>query len=362
MALATTQNRLLIDRHPDVFEEIEISLTNKYYPSIDIDKLTYASGKKVWWRCNAQGHLWETRVSHRSDGKGCPKCPKWTVTAGVNDFGTLFPELPRQWDKEKNADKNPLAIGFSDRVKIWWICDKESHGWQASVSNRTAGHGCPYCGGTKVLNGFNDLATIHPYLEKDWDEVKNKVSFGDSGVSKGSSKKVWWKCNQCQHSWVAMVSGRASGKGCPNCALGKTERGFAEAFSRLTGTDFSSSFIVGNRRLFKSGRIQVDAYSPCLNLVVEYDGEWTHGPKNPQGKSYEERLAEDADTSEALLNMGYKVIRIRENPLEYVTIDSAFIRSSKEEANFYQVSYKSRSSIDHLARKIIKEKADWFSL
>jgi hypothetical protein len=35
--------------------------------------VTANSGKKVWWlgKC---GHEWETRVSHRSNGSGCPYC------------------------------------------------------------------------------------------------------------------------------------------------------------------------------------------------------------------------------------------------------------------------------------------------
>ena len=38
-------------------------------------QVTASSGKKVWWRC-IKGHEWETSISHRSKGSGCPHCHK----------------------------------------------------------------------------------------------------------------------------------------------------------------------------------------------------------------------------------------------------------------------------------------------
>ena len=33
------------------------------------------SDKKVWWKCS-RGHEWQTRISHRNAGSGCPQCAK----------------------------------------------------------------------------------------------------------------------------------------------------------------------------------------------------------------------------------------------------------------------------------------------
>ena len=61
--LATQNPLLALEWHPTK----NGSLTPKM--------VTANSGKKVWWlgKC---GHEWETRVSHRNNGSGCPKCSK----------------------------------------------------------------------------------------------------------------------------------------------------------------------------------------------------------------------------------------------------------------------------------------------
>ena len=33
------------------------------------------SDKKVWWKCNA-GHEWQSTISHRNHGRGCPQCAR----------------------------------------------------------------------------------------------------------------------------------------------------------------------------------------------------------------------------------------------------------------------------------------------
>jgi hypothetical protein len=51
----------------------------------------YTTGKKIWWKCK-KGHEWESDLSHRSIGRGCPFCGK----IALND-GTLFDSLPEAY-------------------------------------------------------------------------------------------------------------------------------------------------------------------------------------------------------------------------------------------------------------------------
>jgi hypothetical protein len=72
--------------------------------------------------------------------------------------------------------------------------------------------GCPYCHGTKVLVGFNDLPTTFPKLAEQadgWDPHK---------YTSGSSTKLWWRCSE-GHRWKTSPNSRsANGTGCPSCA------------------------------------------------------------------------------------------------------------------------------------------------
>lgn len=45
--------------------------------------LTAHSNKKVGWRCE-RGHTWKTRVTHRSNGIGCPSCAKYGFDPNKN--------------------------------------------------------------------------------------------------------------------------------------------------------------------------------------------------------------------------------------------------------------------------------------
>lgn len=126
-----------------------------------------------------------------------------------------FPELLQQWDWEANGDLNPEKVTYKNNRKVWWVCSK-GHKWDAVVSARTNGSGCPYCSGRRAISGVNDLATLYPDVAKQWDEVKNK-GIDISSVSPGSHKSVWWICDK-GHSWKAVVKSRTKGNSCPYCA------------------------------------------------------------------------------------------------------------------------------------------------
>ena len=50
-----------------------------YEKNVDVDphKITPGTNKRVWWRCSACGHCWQTSVGNRTGRKsGCPKCAR----------------------------------------------------------------------------------------------------------------------------------------------------------------------------------------------------------------------------------------------------------------------------------------------
>lgn len=123
--------------------------------------------------------------------------------------------LLREWDAERNLPLTPEAVTRGSHIHAWWRCES-GHRWQAAVYTRTAGAGCPYCTGRKVMPGFNDLASVHPALTVQWDVRKN-APLRPENVSAGSQRQVWWRCER-GHSWRAAVRTRAAGSGCPYCA------------------------------------------------------------------------------------------------------------------------------------------------
>lgn len=107
--------------------------------------------------------------------------------------------------------------------KAWWKCSK-GHEWQAVVSSRSYGTGCPFCSGKLVIPGSTDLATVHPEIAELWN-CKRNADLTPKQFSQHSNKKVWWICDK-GHEWMAAISSLSGGKRCPYCSGRKVLRGF----------------------------------------------------------------------------------------------------------------------------------------
>lgn len=177
--------------------------------------VTAGSKKKVWWRCD-NGHEWEASINHRAKGTGCPYCAGKKVCED-NNLEKVFPDVAAEWHPTKNGDLNPADVASGSGKKVWWLCNKCGNEWEASISHRVNGTGCPCCAGQETVQNINDLSTTHPYIAEEWHPVKNG-NLNPTDVKSGSGKKVWWRCRQ-GHEWKATVNNRANkAKGCPYCS------------------------------------------------------------------------------------------------------------------------------------------------
>ena len=188
------------------------------------DNISPGSHRKVWWTCE-KGHSWRAAVfSVVLNDCDCPYCTGKKAMPGETDLVTLFPQLAKQWDVEKNVDVDPRTVLPFSHEPVWWRCEL-GHSWQAMPFSRTGGKksGCPYCSGKKVLPGFNDLASLHPFVAREWYQPLNGELL-PTMVSPGSNKKVWWRCSE-QHVWEAAIYSRTrkTASGCPVC-MGQAQR------------------------------------------------------------------------------------------------------------------------------------------
>lgn len=101
------------------------------------------SNIKIWWQCN-HGHEWQTTVSSRATGSGCPYC-YGRYASKTNNLASKYPELLKEWDREKNKGLNPSEFTPHVNKKVWWQC-RNGHSWQATIYNRAKNKsGCPVC-------------------------------------------------------------------------------------------------------------------------------------------------------------------------------------------------------------------------
>ena len=173
------------------------------------------SNRRVSWICE-QGHKWEAKIYHRTDGQGCPYCAGQKPILGETDLDTLEPAISRQWHPTQNGNRRPSEFTRFSHFGAIWPCD-EGHEYTAPIYRRSRGCGCPVCDGKKIVPGVNDLASRSPSLKKEWDWEKNSDAIPET-VALHDNRKYHWICQKCGHEWKASPNNRASGKGCPNCA------------------------------------------------------------------------------------------------------------------------------------------------
>ena len=109
------------------------------------ETLKSKSNNKAWWKC-PQGHSWQREIYRQAEKRTCPYCCNKQVLVGYNDLCTLFPEIAKEWDHERNGSVTPDSIVPGHNKKVWWICPRCGRSYQAPPNRRTSqGSGCRKC-------------------------------------------------------------------------------------------------------------------------------------------------------------------------------------------------------------------------
>ena len=236
----------LATTHPELAKEWHPSKNGSLSPS----NISAKSGKKVWWYLpyddpQTGKHFdfeWQAYISHRSTGQSvCPYISGHAIWPGYNDLTTTNPELAKEWHPTKNGDLLPQKITAGSSLKVWWYLpyDDPTTGkhfdfeWQAYIGHRAKGIGCPYLSNFAVWQGFNDLATTHPELAKEWHPTKNG-KLKPSEVTKGYDQKVWWYLpyddpttgKHFDFEWQVRIVERLRGYDCPFVSNQRVWTGF----------------------------------------------------------------------------------------------------------------------------------------
>lgn len=152
---------------------------------------------------------------------------------GINDLLTQRPDLAAEWHPDKNGALTPRDVCVFSTKSAWWQIKVQRFGkeftleWEALISNRANGAGCPYLSNPpkKLRRGFNDLQSTNPSLVRKWHPTKNGTVKPDM-VFENTDTHFWWFHNvqkwgrEFVHEWRASPKTvKRGGKdgGCPIC-------------------------------------------------------------------------------------------------------------------------------------------------
>lgn len=161
----------------------------------------------VYWKCN-KGHSYKLSPALRTNQhQGCPYCASKRILKGFNDLFSLYPDIAKEWNYEKNGALKPEDFMANSNKTVWWKCSKCGYEWPAKISNRTKlSRGCYKCyrasikgkkpsfldDEDKIVSRFRDSE----YYQKSYAWDLNK-GIDPYSIRWSNSVKVFWRCPDC---------------------------------------------------------------------------------------------------------------------------------------------------------------------
>ncbi|MCM3390256.1 zinc-ribbon domain-containing protein [Ureibacillus chungkukjangi] len=170
-------------------------------------------------------------------------------------------------------------------------------------------------------------------LIEEWHSTDNQNNTPNN-VRTGSDKYITWRCKECSHVWITQAKSRAiKNTGCPKCHE-RFNVGFPELaiyyYIKQIFKDAQLNTYIEELGKFKS----VDVVIQSLNLIIEYDGGYTH----------REKLEMDREKSRLIIENGYDLIRVRDNGLAPLKI---------ERVHEYLYERKTNKTVEEMIKKIL---------
>ena len=268
------------------------------------------------FRC-PKGHLPKT-VPYTYLKHGCPSCRanetrianQIVPDAAPNAF-RLDPEMASQWHPTANRKLDVRTISPRSRRQVTWLCTECGHTWMDSPKSRSYASAlrCPEC-----RSIFDSLAYHHPDLAAEWSADNPKTAW-QIRPSSTIFTPTWVCATEPSHVFTISLAARSNGGMCPECSEhGKSRVELAHyqsAKKQFGNVSSGKTFTIGSDLAKRKWRVDISIErADGALLIVEYDGAYWHRNKSEV----------DVRKSKALLNAGYRVVRLREYPLEPLPI------------------------------------------
>lgn len=134
------------------------------------------------------------------------------------------------FDKEKNKTSPRMIHKYSNK-KFYFNCDFCPHSFEKRLADITKGKWCPYC--SEPCNELCSKKDCNFCYERSLASYKGRTKNGKLKIAcfdkekndlvprlilKGSSKKFYFNCDICLHSFKGRIHDITKGKWCPFCA------------------------------------------------------------------------------------------------------------------------------------------------
>lgn len=101
---------------------------------------------------------------------------KYMSILNNNSLKDKYPILADEWLFERNGGLTPDKVKTGSDIKVWWRCPKCQNEYQATISHRVSGTGCPKCGVIKSALKRGKRVRMLNYYTKEYIKTFNTIS------------------------------------------------------------------------------------------------------------------------------------------------------------------------------------------
>ena len=262
--------------------------------------------EKLKWQCE-KGHIWEAAPYNIKLGKWCPYCS--------HHVGLTIEEMQ---NLAQSRGGKCLSKDYTNtQTKLKWQCE-EGHVWEAIPLSIKRGSWCPYCANHVKL-------TIQDMQER----AKAKGGKCLSEKYLGDKIKLVWQCEE-GHVWETVPYNIRSGKWCPQCSDGVSERICRRYFEEIFNKKFPKTRPKWLKN--KTGKLlELDGYCSELGIAFEYQGQQHYLPTTffTKGRRFENQQEADK-LKKDLCNKSHIILIEVPYTIEFEDIGKFIIKKCKE--------------------------------
>lgn len=215
-----------------------------------IRNVTINSNKKYWFTCDICNHDFNSKISNVvSLNRWCPYCSNQKLCTAEDckvcfnkSFASYTGKTPSgnlkldYYNKQKNIKNGvsllPRQVFKKCTKKLWFSCDNCNHEFNSELRSIVKiDTWCPYCcvPTQKLCGDINckfcfDKSLLAYTCKTKKGKLKlaclltsKNDKLNPIRVLKNSNKKLWFKCDECNHEFNTRVSHVTTGKWCPYC-------------------------------------------------------------------------------------------------------------------------------------------------
>ncbi|WP_425552450.1 zinc-ribbon domain-containing protein [Dactylosporangium maewongense] len=328
------------------------------------------------WQCLECHHQWESTVTNRAAGKGCPACgrrravvSRRTLAAGAS-FRETHPELAALFvSNSTNPGRGPDGFTAGTNDMCVWRCPACQKTFERAVYTHATRGLCGPCGHAAVgvtrrrAPREKSLAIMLPKVAASFVENLSWPGHGPEALFQRSTAVCSWRC-RCGATYEATVRQRTKSPefGCGRCRRrGRSllELEVAHLLATATGEQVEVDFPIDGGRAQAE---RIDLFLPVAGLYIDLDpAQWHSRP---------EQHAQDLRKSAIMAKLDVRYVRIRQAGTPPIPGET-LVTGSKDSTEWFRVlaqwlSTQSRPCLPlsnaQIARCLQAARDEWKSL